>query len=61
MNYDEFVVYCARLEDLGEQVLDLVAELRADPPEACRRPGLGAVPVLGVAVDVPKIRGQING
>lgn len=61
MNYDEFVGYVDRLEDLGQQALDLVAELRADPPNGWPRPGLGAVPILGEAYDVPKKRGAAHG
>lgn len=61
VDYADFVTYCARLEDLGEQVLDLVAEIRADPPQGWPRPCLGAVPVVGVAVDVPKKAVAING
>ena len=36
--------YCDRIEDLGMQMLDLVAELRADPPDFCTR--CSRVPIL---------------
>lgn len=53
MNYEHYLEYIDRMEDLGEQVLDLVAEMRADPPKGWPRPGLGAVPIIRAAVDVP--------
>lgn len=42
MNVNDYVVYMARLEDLGAQVLDLVAEMRADPPAGWTPPSLAA-------------------
>lgn len=35
MNQVEFGGYVDRLEDLGMQILDLAAEMRADPPVDC--------------------------
>ena len=61
MDYEQFLGYVDRLEDLGQQALDLVAELRADPPDGWPRPGLGAVPILGVACDVPTKGGAVRG
>ena len=61
MNFPEYLQYIDRLEDLGQQVLDLVAEMRADPPQKWPRPGLAAVPVVGTAIDVPKKRGADHG
>ena len=42
MDANHFTVYMARLEDLGCQILDLVAEMRADPPDGWMPPSLGA-------------------
>ena len=53
MNYEHYLGYIDRMEDLGEQILDLVAEMREDPPKGWPRPGLGAIPIVGTAVDVP--------
>lgn len=53
MNYEHYLGYIDRMEDLGEQLLDLVAEMREDPPKGWPRPGLAAVPIIGTAVDVP--------
>lgn len=61
MNYEEFVGYVDRLEDLGQQTLDLVAELRADPPNGWPRPCIGAVPILGEAYDVPTKGSAVHG
>ena len=60
MNWQEWCGYIDRLEDLGMQALDLVAEMRADPPDGWPRPGLGVIPVLGFAVDVPTKGGAEN-
>lgn len=54
MTFEEWTGYIDRMEDLGEQMLDLVAEMRADPPQKWPRPGIGAVKILGFACDVPK-------
>ena len=61
MDFQQYCGYIDRLEDLGQQVLDLVAEMRADPPQRWPRPGLGAVPVVGLAVDVPKKAVAVDG
>lgn len=53
MDYKQFLGYVDRIEDLGQQALDLVAELRADPPDEWPRPDMMDVPILGVACDVP--------
>lgn len=53
MDYEHYLGYIDRMEDLGEQILDLVAEMKADPPKGWPQPGLGAVPIIGTAVDVP--------
>ena len=53
MDYHQYCGYIDRLEDLGQQVLDLVAEMRSDPPGKWPRPGLGAVQIIGAACDVP--------
>lgn len=63
MDFQQYCGYIDRLEDLGQQVLDLVAEMRADPPQRWPRPGLGAVRIIGAACDVPTkpgVRGAEN-
>lgn len=57
MDFNEWNGYVDRLEDLGQQMLDLVAEMRADPPQQWPKPGLGAIKILGMTSDVPKKRG----
>lgn len=42
MDANNYVVYMARMEDLGAQLLDLVAEMRVDPPDGWAPPSLGA-------------------
>lgn len=61
MNHAEYTGYIDRMEDLGQQLLDLVAEMRADPPKGWPRPGLGAVPILGECCDVPTKGGLLRG
>lgn len=57
MDFNEWNGYVDWLEDLGQQMLDLVAEMRADPPQQWPKPGLGAIKILGMTSDVPKKRG----
>lgn len=61
MEFQHYLGYIDRMEDLGEQILDIVAEMRADPPRGWPVPGFFAVPVIGVAVDVPKKEGATHG
>lgn len=42
MDANQYTVYMARLEDLGCQIMDLVVEMRADPPDGWQPPSLGA-------------------
>lgn len=53
MNFSEWNGYIDRMEDIGQQLLDVVAEMRADPPKGWPRPGLCGVPIIGSACDVP--------
>ena len=61
MDFQQYCGYIDRLEDLGQQVLDLVAEMRADPPQRWPRPGLEAVRIIGAACDVPTKPGVRGG
>lgn len=42
MDANNYTVYMARLEDIGCQLMDLVVEMRADPPDGWQPPSLGA-------------------
>lgn len=53
MDRNDYTVYMARMEDIGQQLLDLVAEMRADPPAGWSPPSLGAAEA---AFGVPIIR-----
>lgn len=61
MDANQYTVYMARLEDLGCQIMDLVVEMRADPPEGWQPPSLGAAAaalgLVGCCADLGTMRG----